>query len=634
MRTKGLGVGAVIGVMLTMGCGSVQSVDEELGERHDQLTGGDVAVDGQGEFVVALNGCSGALVSPYAIITAGHCFAEGVSDVRQSVRIGPGRRCATQHSAPAIGADECPTLTLRVHRHVDEDLALLTSDVPLSDARKGVGLPIDLAEPTSHVAVWGFGRGETVDARGNVQSVGAGERLLVAKRAISQNLLAGFETQAGSSAMCDGDSGGPATIRRDGGDILVGLLRASEASSENPQCTKPGGLEFWARAGAYLPWIEEVLGSCRRQLRSGRPVAVCNGKAKAEGDATDSPLYRLLNRPEVVEVDGTSRGAGRAGILPEDLEQETLTDATEAHEVLIDRKRVIRDFYETFGSNSAPARGAMPLKERALSQNDDRRFRVSGTQAPEVGRVIADVNFSSGEMGIARCSGTLIGSRIVRTAAHCLYVPDRGAAGYKKVTNLRFELERDGSSVTKIVNTSSWQAGAFVANNCYDVPTYQANLATCTSKDWAYLILPSNAWTSLGYTPAYMGYQTLGAGDLNRAAVHAGYPACTQGGVALPDAPQGCFDGSKWATNDTFECKIHQFTANYWKFRVGCDSSGGESGGPFYDGNTRALLGHAQWEVCTTCLGKTGLDFYAPLHVLGHDDYLIAKQNSLRSSYP
>lgn len=200
---------------------------------------------------------------------------------------------------------------------------------------------------------------------------------------------------------------------------------------------------------------------------------------------------------------------------------------------------------------------------------------------------------------------------------------------------MRFELERDGASVTKVVSTSSWQYGAaFLSGNCYDPTVYKNNFSTCTSKDWAYLLLPSNAWTSLGYIPYYMGYQGLTAGDLYRAGAHAGYPSCTSGGVAIPDAPSGCTNGSKWATNDAFECKVHQFTADYWKFRVGCDTSSGESGGPFHDAVNRLLLGHLQWRVCETCLGRTGLYFYAPVYAIGHDEYLFAKQNSLRSTYP
>jgi len=146
--------------------------------------------------------------------------------------------------------------------------------------------------------------------------------------------------------------------------------------------------------------------------------------------------------------------------------------------------------------------------------------------------------------------------------------------------------------------------------------------------DWAYIILPSTAWDTLGYSPAYMGYEGLNASSFLRSGAHTGYPLCGK-----PDSPSGCFDGYKYGTTEP-NCEIKSFIENYWRYRVGCDTSAGMSGGPFYDGAHRSLLGHAVYEACATCAGETGLNFQAPTYVLGHSEDMFAFQNQLRSMYP
>lgn len=633
-KLVGLGIALLSGwSALLGGCSSPGAAESVTEGRAFGLDNGDPASASEGTFVVSLGAdCSGVMLSPYAILTASHCIdnrAKSGADASVETKViqGSGNECLTRDSA-----GNCATWSFAVHRHPDADLALLTTGRPLpvdSTTRfPWIGLNVSPAEITA----WGFGVGSFTDGSGEHVSVAVGSRLLHTDFQVSQALWAQLEADSGVASVCDGDSGGPATFESDGNTVVAGILRASEADPVNPRCTKPGGRQVWLRPGAFMPFIQSVLGACQTTTNStGQTLASCQGKPLAATTRFSVSDF-VSSQPGISQLDGVSTSVASKNATADQFESISLITDGVVHQMLLDKGDLVQRFGTIFSGTqefSKPAVDAMLLKSRGWSQGDDRRFRITGSQAPEAGRLLVQIPLDDGTTRFNYCTATLIGRRILRTAAHCLMFQNPNAKTVAYYSNIRFNFEQDGNPAAAAVDTTSAEFGGnFVPNSCYK-GVNSSNLGVCLPADWGLVILPSNAWDSLGYTPGVMGYRTLTQSDLNKTGTSVGYPQC-----GLSNSPSGCVDGYKYATTDTFECKIFSFTNGTLNFRTGCDISAGDSGGPFYDPSTRTLLGTAQYEVCTTCAGTSGLDFYAPNYFEGSDSYLVSEQNRLNSVYP
>ncbi len=222
--------------------------------------------------------CSGTLVDPTHVITAGHC-AHGRS--ASSITVG-----ATRSGVLPITAWS-PVSAVAVHPDYDSttfanDIAVLTLMIPLSDAE-----PIPLASPQQSRTALKAGAPVTSAGFGYTTSRGPlSDRALVADLVVVPNRACasteithdiggvtfvglGVDTSTAVCAIgivpgtrliidtCQGDSGGPLIAQTSSGPRLVGLVSGGvgcagfEDGSELPEKT-PG---VYTRTSAYLPWL-------------------------------------------------------------------------------------------------------------------------------------------------------------------------------------------------------------------------------------------------------------------------------------------------------------------------------------------------------------------------------------------
>jgi len=270
--------------------------------------------------------------------------------------------------------------------------------------------------------------------------------------------------------------------------------------------------------------------------------------------------------------------------------------------------------------------GAGSRTPRGWSDGSDQRARVTGASlVPEAGRLTSDLGLG--------CSGQLIGHRIIRTAAHCIVGHTTSGATFSNTMTFQYR-DNAGTSLISPTQITYYYGGNYPANCTTSTPSdywnqYRNNFDACTWADWGEIILASNWDSSTG--SQWFGYQGLGSGDLNNRVMQmVGYPAC--GLAESPIGGVGCVNQAQYLDSSS-TCRIKVFTNGTSKFLSNCDATPGDSGGAAFDPTNRYLLGHFQWQYCTTCpSGSTNRA--NPNEFLGHDDFLFNFQNQLRSQYP
>jgi hypothetical protein len=190
--------------------------------------------------------CSGTLVTPTIVLTAGHCLSFGL--VGALIAIFPDGVTEVDHGAIA-GAIH-PDFNLAIDAVAD--VGLLVLDAPVTDVTP---TPLATAAPRPHARGTIVGFGDDATSGAGLKRVGT-VRLARCPRAvhkigIERGQLAGsicWRPKRRGEDTCHGDSGGP---------LLVDDSVAGVTSGGFPDC--PGRLSWDTSVAAFRDWIELMI---------------------------------------------------------------------------------------------------------------------------------------------------------------------------------------------------------------------------------------------------------------------------------------------------------------------------------------------------------------------------------------
>jgi len=221
--------------------------------------------------------CSGTLIAPDVVLTAGHC----IDTHPKLVVVG-----SIDLSKPAGTAIAVKSATAYPRWQSSYDVGVLVLEHPAPAPPRAIASRCSIKEHLvagEKVHVVGFGlttlSGEGTNTRLHEAMIPVVDAMCTQDSACQPAVAPGGEFTAGGSGVdaCFGDSGGPIYLDTKGGAALVGVVSRGEAEIGEP-C---GGGGVYVRADAVASWIEKTTG--RKLTRSA-----CDEPADGDGsDATD-----------------------------------------------------------------------------------------------------------------------------------------------------------------------------------------------------------------------------------------------------------------------------------------------------------------------------------------------------------
>ena len=310
-----------------------------------EVIGGAAAPAGKWPDTVAVlwdgqQACTGTLVAPNVVITAGHCVAGGAPN---GVLIGASKLSAPQEgeTIQVMRAIEYPNS----QNSVDAGLLVLARDATKAMPRQiASGWTKFDIKNEAQVQLVGFG---TTDRDGMVST----DSLLEAttkitdfnctKEGVGCNLLARPAGELGAGGMgidtCPGDSGGPAYLLPDYGAFLAGIT--SRGYDTNTYYCSEGGI--YERADKIVDWMETTSGV--KVARGPTPAAMSIMTTRGEAGETKvehndpkpgvTHKFAITKQPgfgkAAVSDDGTVRVCPDAAVQGDDAVEVTVSDASD-----------------------------------------------------------------------------------------------------------------------------------------------------------------------------------------------------------------------------------------------------------------------------------------------------------------
>ena len=195
--------------------------------------------------------CSGTLIAPTRVLTAAHCLRPPALDfVLGTRRYSAKAKLVHPHYDPDKAGHEPFTF----------DLGIVILAEPVLDVRPAI---LAAASPRVGEVVTIVGYGLTQAGAGDPGTKRRAQTTIT--RVTSQNFWigAGHKTPP---TTCNGDSGGPTFVRRDGVEVLLGVHSATEDAPVS--CL---GVGFDVRVDVFAAWIAAE--TARTNLPAGDPCA-------------------------------------------------------------------------------------------------------------------------------------------------------------------------------------------------------------------------------------------------------------------------------------------------------------------------------------------------------------------------
>lgn len=310
-----------------------------VGDTTRAVIGGSPAPAGKWPDAVALREsgsqfCTGTLIAPTVVVTAGHCVLGSTID---DVLVG-----ATALSRTSEGevirvskATEYPDSQSTI------DAAVLVLATPATTAPRAIatGWARFDVKNGAPVALVGYG---TTDRDGTVPT----DALLEATTTITDasctasagcNVKARPDGELGAGGMgidtCPGDSGGPVYLTTPYGDFLVGIT--SRGYDNNQYYCSEGGI--YARADKIVRWVEETTGVTLTHgpEPTAEPITTVRGVGAETTIAPNDPAggmhtYAIVTQPQygtaAVNADGVVRVCPRKDVVGGDSVVVSVTD--------------------------------------------------------------------------------------------------------------------------------------------------------------------------------------------------------------------------------------------------------------------------------------------------------------------
>ena len=495
----------------------------------------------------------------------------------------------------------------------------MVSDTPL--AVGSIGFPVISRDVPGEFVAYSYGAGATAEP----SEVGLQTAKFLVDQANTQSLFA----RSGDAKICSGDSGTPATTQLSDGQLAVhGILTASERDVEGGNCTMPGGLLHWATGTNLVQFVVGSLAgctvsgattSCAKSTRllppQRRSATVPLGERRSIAEAAavfGDALIELSHVPPEQATAPRLAGVTPVGIVTSEGHGTAWVRTDSSPQNLLSSGYAMADPYVKPPGGDV---GRVLVQRWGISDNIDSRVEYL---VPQVGKVVYK----------GTGTGTLIGTRLVRTVAHTM---GGDYSGWP-----RFTLRYHGGPTTWSFNGgATWvtfqEKTAYTyyygglwrsldCDNTFWTGTY-AHAMDCLSQDWMILVMPENVWADVKVVPSYMGYTTA---YLRTDSRNTGYPSC---GDVTSSLISNCVTGRMYGQAG---CSIDVVEAGGGRMWHSCDSTPGHSGGPIFFNSSgySYIQGHDSSRDASRCPNTA-----CPGAGTGTDTWLYNLQTTLRSTW-